>query len=72
MRAVADDWIEILGDFPPSAIQAACMGWLSEDNPNAHRKPFPGDIAKRAKTKMVIVRLAEGAVRRFAPDRGAQ
>jgi len=72
MQAVAQDWIKILGNLPPWAIQAACMWWLSEDNPNAHRKPLPGDIAKRAKAEMGIVRLAEGAVRRFVPNRGTQ
>lgn len=72
MEAVAQDWIKILGDLPPWAIEAACVWWLSQDNPNAHRKPLPGDIAKRAKTEMGIVKLAEGAVRRFNPDRGTQ
>lgn len=42
-RAVADDWINVLGEFPITAIIAACENWLK----SATRRPVPADIFAR-------------------------
>ena len=58
VRAIADDWVAILNSYPQWAIEAACLWWLGPENANSHRKPSPGEIAKRASIEMTPVKSA--------------
>lgn len=70
VKMMAEDWAVELGDFPQWAVTKAVRWWKSADNPERKRKPLEGDIAARCKTEMGIVRLAEGALRRY--DQGGR
>lgn len=57
-EAMADDWCEMLEDYPAWAIANACRWWMSRENPRKHCKPLPGDIQERAHVEMMPVRAA--------------
>lgn len=59
VKAVADDWADILSDYPAWAIANACKWWISRENEHHHRKPLPGDIQDRAHKEMEAVRAAK-------------
>lgn len=65
LQAAARDWCLILKDYPSWAIDLACIWWVGEGNDKRRNKPMPGDIAARARFETGVVRVAEGAVRRF-------
>jgi len=65
VKVMADDWAEALCEYPEWAITKAVRWWKSEANAERKRKPLEGDIAARARYEMGIVKVAEGALRRF-------
>ncbi|MEO9648804.1 MAG: hypothetical protein ABJ360_22460 [Roseobacter sp.] len=65
MTAIAEDWHEELKSYPSWALQKAVRWWMSADNDKRRQKPIAGDISDRAKEEMGIVKVAEGALRRF-------
>lgn len=57
-EAMADDWCEMLEEYPAWAIANACRWWMSRENPRKHFKPMPGDIQERAHVEMMPIRAA--------------
>lgn len=62
--AVAQIWLNIIGNPPEWALNAACVWWLGPDNPKCEKKPVPGEIAARIKVEMEPLRVAQIAVDR--------
>lgn len=62
-EAVAEDWCEMLEDYPAWALASACRWWMSRENPRRHSKPLPGDIQDRAHFETAGLRAAEIMVR---------
>lgn len=69
MREIAADWHEELREYPAWALQKACRWWMSADNKDRRKKPVAGDIAARARWEMGVVKVGQGAVRRFTPSK---
>lgn len=69
MREIAADWHEELREYPAWALQKACRWWMSAENKDRRKKPVAGDIAARAKWEMGVVKVGQGAVRRFSPSK---
>lgn len=59
VKMIADDWADILREYPAWAVSKACKWWLGRENPHHHRKPVPGDIQERAHKEMDAVRAAK-------------
>lgn len=65
MRETAEIWGAELEGYPAWVIQKAVRWWLGSDNPRCARKPTPGEIARRCKREMGVVKVAEVALRKF-------
>ena len=70
MAAIADDWNAELAEFPGWAIQNSCRWWMGASNDKRRQKPMPGDIARRCKTELGVVKVGALALRRFEDGRG--
>lgn len=64
VKAIADDWADLLSEYPAWAIAKACKWWISRENEHHHRKPLPGDIQDRAHREMGAVRAARMVLER--------
>lgn len=64
--AIADDWCEMLAEYPAWSIANACRWWMGRENQHKHRRPLPGDIQERAWVEMERIRAAK-----IVLDRGA-
>ena len=65
MKAIADDWVYEMQEFPAWSIAKAVRWWTGKDNPDRRKKPLPGDIAERAQRELGALAVARLAVRRF-------
>lgn len=57
----AKRWFAELKSYPAWAIDAACIWWLSKNNPKRGKKPVPGDISARCDVEVAIIKLARTA-----------
>ena len=65
-QAMAVDWMNELDGLPAWSIEAACIWWLGSTNPDIRRKPLPGEISKRARDAMGILRVGDTVLDRHA------
>ena len=62
-RAIAEDWLEDLGEFPAEVVEAACREWRQTQS----RRPTPADI----RTLCIAERHAEREHRLVIADHRA-
>lgn len=72
VKMIADDWADLLKDYPAWAISNACKWWLSRENQHHHRKPLPGDIQEKAHREMEAIRAARLVMARKSQEKPVQ